>query len=101
MLTLEDCVALSDLMPEEIDALVEHEHLPAVVAIELGCCLVHCPDGRQVLRAMIRDDIEEAQRRRDFRHAAALKLVLQHFVSRCRHDPALSGRWNEPARSRL
>ncbi len=101
MLTLEDCIALSDLTVEEIDAIAEHEHLPEVIATELGCYLVHCPDGRQALRAMIRDDIEMSQRRRDFRHAAELKLVLQHFVERCKSDPALCGRWNEPAGSRF
>jgi hypothetical protein len=97
MLTLEDCIALSDLTPEEIDAIAEHEHLPEVIAVELGCYLVHCPDGRHALRAMIRDDIAAARLRHDFRHAAKLKLVLRHFVSRCRNEPALHGRWREPS----
>ncbi len=99
MLTLEDCIALSDLTVEEIDAIAEHEHLPEVIATELGCYLVHCPDGRQAIRAMIRDDIEAARARGDFRHAAELKLVLQHFISHCLRNPALCGRWNEPAGS--
>lgn len=96
MLTLEDCIALSDLTLEEIDAIAEHEHLPETIATELGCYLVHCPDGRQAIRSMIRDDIETARNRGDFRHAAELKLVLRHFVEHCRRNPALCGRWNEP-----
>jgi hypothetical protein len=45
MLTLEDCIVLSDLAVEEIDAIAEHEHLPETIAAELGCYLVHRRDG--------------------------------------------------------
>ena len=99
MLTLEDCIALSDLTLEEIDAIAEHEHLPGTIAAELGGYLVHCPDGRQAIDAMIRDDIDAARGRGDLRHAAELNVVLQHFVEHCRRNPALCGRWNEPAGS--
>ena len=97
MLTLEDCIALSDLTLEEIDAIAGHEHLPETIAAELGCYLVHCPDGPQVIHAMIRDDIEAALDRGALRHAAELKVVLQRFVEHCRRNPALCGRWDEPA----
>lgn len=99
MLTLEDCIALSDLTPEEIDAIAEHEHVPETIAAELGCYLVHCPDGRQAIHEMIRDDIETARGRGDLRHAAKLKVVLRHFVEHCRRNPALCGQWNEPTGS--
>ena len=101
MLTLEDCLALSDLMQGEIDAIAQHEHLPEVIAIQLGCYLVHCPDGREALRAMISDDIKAAQSHNDLRRAAELNLLLEQFIERCRRDPALCGRWNEPAGSRF
>ncbi|MGO8919105.1 MAG: hypothetical protein ACLQJR_24655 [Stellaceae bacterium] len=100
MLTLEDCIALSDLTLEEINAIAEHEHLPETIAAELGCYLVHCPDGRRAIDAMICDDIAAARSRADFRHAAELKIVLQHFVEHCRRNPALCGGWNGPAGSR-
>lgn len=80
MLTLEDCIALSELTEEEIDAIAEHEHLPEVVAAELGNYLIHCADGTARIRRMIRDDIESARARGDFVHAAKLKLVLKHFL---------------------
>lgn len=92
MLTLEDCIALSDLTLEEIGAIAEHEHLPETIAAGLACCLVQRPEGRQAISAMIRDDIAAAGSRGDFRHAAELKVVLQHFVERCRRNPALCGR---------
>lgn len=80
MLTFEDCLALAELTEEEIDAIAEHEHLPAIVAAELGNYLVHDAKGVPAIRRMILDDIGAAQARGDRQHALALKLVLKHFV---------------------
>ena len=80
MLTYEDCVALSDLTEEEIEAIMEHEHLPAMVAAELGNYLVHSAEGVPLLKRMILDDIEMARGRGDWDHAMKLRLVLRHFV---------------------
>jgi hypothetical protein len=38
------------------------------------------PGGERCIKAMIRDDIDAAAARGDHRHAAALRLVLRHFV---------------------
>lgn len=89
MLTLEDCIALSGLTEEEIDAIAEHEHLPEIVATELGSYLVHAPGGPQAICAIIRDDIASARVRGDFLHSAKLKLVLLHFLEHCRANPDL------------
>ena len=89
MLTLEDCIALSDLTRDEIDAIALHENLPEIVAAELGCRLVHLPGGTARIRAIIRDDIAAAQARGDHLQAAKLKLVLQEFVKHCRRDATL------------
>ncbi|HUZ72706.1 MAG TPA: hypothetical protein VMU87_06960 [Stellaceae bacterium] len=87
MLTLEDCIALSELTEEEIDAIAEHEHLPEIVATELGYYLFQSDNGRQAIRVIIRDDIAAARVRGDFLHSAKLKLVLRHFVQHC-HETA-------------
>jgi hypothetical protein len=87
MLTLEDCIALSGLTREEVDAIAEHEHLPETIATELGFYLLHLPDGRQAIKAMIRDDIEHARLHADYRHSAKLKLVLRHFIEHCQDTP--------------
>jgi len=84
MITLEDCLALSDLTEEEIDAIAEHEHLPEIIAAELGNYLAHLPGGIHHIRSMIRDDIAAATLRGDQRHALRLGLVLMHF---CREHP--------------
>jgi hypothetical protein len=47
MLTIQDCIALSELTPEEIAAIAEDAHLPDIIAAELGCYLVHSASGRK------------------------------------------------------
>jgi hypothetical protein len=81
MLTLEDCIAFSELTQEEIDAIAEHDHLPEIVAAELGWFLVHTGAGCRGIATMIGDDIAAAQLHGDQAHAARLKLVLKHFIA--------------------
>ena len=80
MLTIEDCIALSELSEEEIEAIAEHEHLPEIVAVELGSYIIHGPGGERRIRRIIADDIAAARQRGDLAHAARLKLVLRHFL---------------------
>jgi hypothetical protein len=79
VLTFEDCLAFVDLDEEEIDAIIEHEHLPGMLALELGNYLCHCKNGEPCLRRMILDDIQAARLAGNKAHAAKLKLVLRHF----------------------
>ncbi|NIA70146.1 hypothetical protein HBA54_16185 [Pelagibius litoralis] len=80
MLTLEDCIALSELNEDEIAAISEHEHIPEIVAAEYGNYLLHRPDGVPVLKRIILEDIAAAEQRGDLKHALQLRLVLRHFV---------------------
>lgn len=80
MLTFEDCLALCELSEEEIDAIAEHEHLPEMLAVEMGSYLIKGPDGRLLVQHMIVDDIEAAKRRGDLLHAARLKQTLRQFI---------------------
>ncbi len=80
MLTYEDCVGMSDLIEEEVDAIAEHEHIPSIVATELGNYLVHEAPGIPRIQRFILDDIEMAEQRGDKEHALALKLTLRRFV---------------------
>lgn len=80
MLSYEDCVALCKLTQEEIAAIAEHEHLPEIVALELGNYLIETEDGARAIKGIILDDIEAAAARGDVAHAAKLRLVLSHFV---------------------
>ncbi len=82
MLDIESCIALSGLTEEEIDAIAEHEHIPEMLAVELGSYLADRPDGPERICALIAEDIQAAQARGDLAHAAKLKLVLRHFLER-------------------
>lgn len=80
MLTYQDCVELSDLTEEEIEAIAQHEHLPEMAALELGSYMVHTEEGIPMIKRIILDDIEEARRRGHVEKILQLKLVLKHFV---------------------
>ncbi|MGI9412810.1 MAG: hypothetical protein ACR2PM_04035 [Hyphomicrobiales bacterium] len=89
MLSYEDCQALSDLTEEEIEAIAEHEHIPQMAAAALGSYMVHSAEGVPMLKRMILEDMENAQRRGDWEHALQLKLVLRHFIETHPDHPAL------------
>lgn len=81
MLTYEDCLGLCELSEEEILAIAEHEHIPVIVAAELGNYMIHTKDGVPMIRRMIVDDLVAAGARGDFQRAAELRMVLRHFVA--------------------
>lgn len=80
MLTLEDCIGLCDLSEEEIAAIAEHEHIPEIIAAELGNYLIHEPGGGLAIKRIILDDIESARAHNDLARVLRLRLVLRHFV---------------------
>lgn len=80
MLTIEDCIGLSELTEDEIRAIAQHEHIPEMAAVELANYMLHLPDGGKRIRRVILDDIEHAQRRGDVLESAKLKLVLKKFI---------------------
>lgn len=86
MLTYEDCVGLTGLEEEEIEAIAEHEHIPEIVAAEMGCCLAGKPGGESRIMQIIRDDIEAANEHHHPEEALHWKQVLTHF-SQIHHLP--------------
>lgn len=88
LITIEDCIGLSGLTQEEIDAIAEHERLPEIVAAELGFYLDQTPDGQRTIRRMIEDDIAHAVTCRDLKRAGVLKVVLAHYVRHHENEEA-------------
>ena len=80
MLTIEDCIGLCRLTEDEIAAVAEREHVPDIIALEMGNYLCITPDGQRRLSHMIVDDIEVARAHGNVAHAAKLRRVLQHFL---------------------
>jgi hypothetical protein len=87
ILGFEDCLALSDLTEEEIDAIAQHEHLTEMVALELGNYLIHQPDGAVTIKRMILDDIAAAEGHGDSKRVLLLKATLKHFVDTHPENP--------------
>ena len=87
ILGFEDCLALSALSEEEIDAIAQHEHLTEMVALELGNYLIHQPDGAVVIKRMILDDIDAAEANGDAKRVLLLKATLKHFVDTHPENP--------------
>jgi hypothetical protein len=89
VLRFEDCLGLCELSEEEIRAIAEHEHIPEIVALELGDYLIRGPDGELLVSHMFIDDIRAAERRGDLIHAGHLKHALRHFIEQhlAKHSP--------------
>ena len=88
MISAIDICGFCGLDPEQIDAIAEHEHIPALAAAELENYLLQAPGGGVRISEMIRDDIEAAASRRDVNYAAKLKMALKYFLL-VHPDPSL------------
>ena len=92
MISIEDCIALSGLTREEVDAIAEHEHLPEAAAAALAAWLMTKEEtGVLEIRAMIRDDIRLALSAGNRARAAELLLALRHFLGRHPLYPGVTG----------
>ncbi len=80
MLAVQDCIDMCRLTEDEIAAVAEHEHVPYIIALEMGNYLCITADSERRLSGMIVDDIEAARNHGNLRHAAKLRRVLQHFL---------------------
>ena len=96
MISLEDCVALCGLTPEQVAAIAEHEHVPEIAAATLGRYLLDHPHGYENIRDMLIDDIRAAISSGNSGHARALVMALRHFLGAGEHlDGAAEGRPNQ------
>lgn len=89
MLTLQDCIDLCELSADEIKAIAQHEHVPEIIAVEIGEYLIHCENGIPHIRRIIVDDIEEAQSQGKEEEVERLRSVLKHFIAA--HPDGLNG----------
>lgn len=79
MLCLEDCLDFCELDEDEVAAIAEHEHVPVIVAAEIGCELLKSEEGVARLHVMILDDIESALEHGRMEHADELATTYRHF----------------------
>ena len=81
MLCLEDCLDFCELDADEVAAIAEHEHIPVIVAAELGCELLKSQEGVARLHVMMLDDIQSALNHGRMEHANELADTYRHFRS--------------------
>lgn len=80
MLTYEECLAMCDITQDEVAAIAEHEHIDPMIALALGQYLC-CHDGETVIKKIIIDDIDHAEKTGNIDHAKMLRRVLEHFIA--------------------
>lgn len=91
MLSLQDCLDLSDVSDSELVAICRHEHIPPIVALELGQRLIRSAAGRATLRQFILDDIASAQRQGRCRDCEQFSRTLSDYIEKhpkSRKDPS-------------
>ncbi|MFZ5464075.1 MAG: hypothetical protein ACOZCP_04255 [Pseudomonadota bacterium] len=79
MLSLQECFDLSDLSEDEIEAIAEHEHVPPIIAAELGTTLLKTKTGMCLLKVYLLEAIEKARLAGDFDKAERLDSIYSRF----------------------
>jgi hypothetical protein len=82
MITPEEIIDMTDLTPDEVAAIGEHEHVSEMcAAAALANYLMGQGDGARTIRRMIREDMRDALRAGNSAHARELYATLRHFVA--------------------
>lgn len=84
MLSLGECMDFCGLDGDEVEGIAKHEHVPLIVAAELGYQMLQTEEGVAALRAMLLDNIEIARCRGETARAEEYARIYRHFVSE--HD---------------
>jgi len=89
MLSLQDCLDLSDLSDAELAAIARHEKIPPIVALELGHRLMQTAAGVETLRQFIHDDIMSAQQQNRCRDCEQFSRTLADYTEKHPEDRSI------------
>ncbi len=81
MLTVQECVDMSELSNEAIRAIAAHEHIPEVVAAELGQELLKGTGGILEIQRILEEDLELAVQAGEQDQINDRKRVLERFIA--------------------
>jgi hypothetical protein len=82
MLTIQDCIDMSDLDIDEVLAIAHHEHLPDIVAIEKAHSFLRESWGAPAVRQMIIDEARTCIETGQCTNAAqAVALLVRTFTA--------------------
>ena len=79
VLSLEDCLDFSDLGAGEFDANATHEHVPLMVAAEIGSNLLKTADGIRCLETFFLETAEKARLRGSLDDAGRYLAAYREF----------------------
>lgn len=82
MLSLEDCIAFSELTADQLDAVARHAHIPMVVAAEWAENETQSLQGLRHIELIIRDEIAIAKAHGNMALARTYEKCLEEFCSR-------------------
>ena len=80
MISLNDCISMCGLTPDELAAIAEQEHSSQISTGALAGYLLSLEGGSPKTRKMIRDDIRAALARGDEARAHELVMALAQLV---------------------
>lgn len=83
MLSLKECISLCGLTEDEVEAIAEREHVPAIVAAQVGCQLLRSEGGVEYIRCVLRERADRAVAHGDLRGAARHFCIYEDFKARC------------------
>jgi hypothetical protein len=81
LLTTQECVDMSELSNEAIRAIAEHEHIPEVVAAELGQELLKATGGKAEIERILEKNLGLAVQAGEQDKIDDRKRVLERFVA--------------------
>lgn len=96
MLSLRDCLDMAEVTESEIAAIARHEHIPHIVALELGHYLLRMPGGANKLRQFIVDNIAGAQTRHSCAECERFSRTLAQYLEdhpECRETGSVGARY--------
>jgi len=82
VLTLNDCIAFSELLPEEIEEICRHERLGFMSAMAKGRNLLDQPWGEPAIRQILHDNLAEAMKTRHAAQCGKTMETYQDFQAR-------------------
>jgi hypothetical protein len=81
MLTAQECVDMSELSNEAIRAIAEHEHIPEVVAAELGQEMLKTARGIAEIERILEENLGLAVQACEQDKINDRKRVLERFIA--------------------
>lgn len=79
MLTLQDCIGICGLNPDQVEAIADHEHLNMIIAAEWAECMLDRPDGTMIVRHVLEDEAAQCRAAGDFMRSRRYQVGLSDF----------------------